>query len=312
MRIASLLPSATEIVAALGLRDSLVGVTHECDYPAGVERLPHLTSNLLSSDLSSHAIDTAVRSSLKEDAHTIYGLEADLLRELAPDVILTQALCEVCAVPTNMVEDAVCTMPQDARIVSLDPMGLDAVFTSIEQAGDALGVADRGRSVAARLRAQIDAISDAVSGAPRPRLLAAEWLDPVYCGGHWVPEMIEIAGGTDCFGNAGEASRRLAWGDVIAADPDVIVLMPCGFFAHEIVERYGEIAAAPEFRGLRAVRQANIYAVDATSYYSRPGPRLVEGTRILARILHPDRVAGPLPDGVAFKLREDGAFEQFV
>lgn len=312
MRIASLLPSATEIVCELGLRDSLVGVTHECDYPAGVEKLPHLTANLLSSDMPSRAIDDAVSSSLKSDAHTIYGLDGDLLRQLAPDIIFTQALCEVCAVPTPMVEDAVCTMPAEARIVSLDPMGLDDVFACVEQAGEAAGTPEQAREIAARLRRETEAIRSAVAGAPRPKVLAAEWLDPVYSGGHWVPEMIEVAGGADPFGRVNERSRRIAWEEVAAADPDVIVLMPCGFYAAEVIERYGEIAAAPEFKSLRAAREGNVFAVDATSFYSRPSPRVVEGTRILARVLHPDRITEPLNARAAYRLKRSGGFEAYT
>ncbi len=308
MRVVSLLPSATEIAHAIGRGDSLVGVTHECDYPHGVERLPHLTASLLSPELSSREIDRQVSASLKADAHTIYGLDTEMLRELKPDVILTQALCEVCAVPTSMVEEAVCTMPEGARIVSLDPLNLDAVFASVEEAGDALDAQSEAREVAARLREEIAAIRDAVAGTSRPRVLAAEWLDPVYCGGHWVPEMIDIAGGIDSFGSPGEASHPLTWETVAAADPDVVVLMPCGYFAPQIVERYHEIAAAPEWRGLRAVRERNVFAVDATSYFSRPGPRLVEGTRLLARILHPDRIDDKLVAGVAYRLQDDGTF----
>jgi iron complex transport system substrate-binding protein len=238
-------------------------------------------------------------------------LNADLLRDLRPDVILTQALCEVCAVPTSMVEDAVCTMPESARIVSMDPVSLDDVSSSIVAAGEVLGVASRARALAAELRAQIDAIRSAVDGAARPRMLAAEWLEPVYCGGHWVPEMIEIAGGTDAFGAPGERSHPLTWDSVLAADPKVIVLMPCGFFAPQVVERYHEIAKAEEWQRLRAVRECSVYAVDATSYYSRPGPRLVEGARILARIMHPDRVTSPLAPQSAYRLTPGGEFVEF-
>jgi iron complex transport system substrate-binding protein len=311
MRIASLLPSATEIVAQLGLRDSLVGVTHECDWPPGVETLPHLTANLLDPALSSRAIDEAVSRSLKEDAHTIYALDANLLRDLAPDVILTQALCEVCAVPTAMVEDAVCTMPAGARIVSLDPFTLDDVFRCIERAGEALGVPERGAAEAARLRADIGSIRDAVAGAPRPRVLAAEWLDPIYCSGHWVPEMIEIAGGIDAFNAPGERSHPVLFDDILRTDPDVIVLMPCGYFAEGVVERYHEIAATHGWTELRAVRERNVFAVDATSYFSRPGPRVVEGARILARIFHPDRLAAPLLDDAALRLDHAGKFHSY-
>ena len=313
MRIASLLPSATEIVAALGLQDSLVGVTHECDFPRGVERLPHLTANMLDASMSSRQIDQAVSSSMKADAHTIYRLDAGLLKTLAPEIIFTQALCDVCAVPTSMVEDAVCSMPEGARIVSLDPLDLEAVIDAIEQAAGALDVPNRGRETARELRARINAVRSAVRGAPRRTVLAAEWLDPVYCGGHWVPEMIAIAGGQDEFGAPAERSHPVTWADIAATDPEVIVLMPCGFDSHGVIERYGEIASAPEWQSLRAVRAREVYAVDATAYYSRPGPRLVEGTEILARILHPERCAElPLPNGAAFRLATDGSFESLT
>ena len=302
-RIASLLPSATEIVCALGLQDRLVGVTHECDHPEGVAALPHLTSNLLAEGLSSEQIDRAVRTSLRGDAHTIYALDAERLRALDPQVVVTQELCEICAVPTSAVADAVCTMPREARVVSLDPLGLDDVFATIEQAGQALGVAGRGRALAASLRAKVEAIRAAVEAERRPTVLSAEWLDPVYCGGHWLPEMIAAAGGADAFGAAREPSQRVPWEQVLAADPDAVVLMPCGYAATEVVERYAEIAAAPEWERLRAVREGRVYAVDASSYFSRPGPRLVEGVRILARILHPGADLEALPERAAYHLQ---------
>lgn len=309
MRIVSLLPSATEIVHAIGLGNQLVGVTHECDYPPSVQGLPRLTSNLLGGEMASADIDRAVSASLKEDAHTIYGLDLAQLAALAPDVILTQALCEVCAVPTSMVEEAVCTMPRSAAIVSLDPLSLDAVFASIEQAGDALGEPEAAAKVASRCRADIAHIAATVAGSQRPRVLAAEWLDPVYCGGHWVPEMISVAGGVDPFGTAGEPSHQLPWEHIVDADPDIIVLMPCGFNAGEVASRYSEIAASDQFLALRAVRELNVYAVDATSYFSRPGPRLVDGTRILARLLHPDRAVGLLPADSVLRLTQNGSFD---
>jgi iron complex transport system substrate-binding protein len=301
LRIASLLPSATEIVCALGLQDHLVGVTHECDYPLGVDRLPHLTANRIEGVSSSQAIDSAVAASLQDDAHTIYALEEDLLRRLEPDVVLTQALCAVCAVPTAAVEEAVCTMPQAARVVSLDPFTVDDVLGSVEQVGEAVGEGRRARDLADRLRAELDAIRRAAEGAPRPRVFAAEWLDPIFCGGHWVPEMVALAGGADPLGRPVEPSRRVSWEEVAAADPDIVVLMPCGFDAEEVVGRYHEIVS-PQFEALRAVHEGRVFAVDATAYYSRPGPRLVDGVRILGRILHPDRLSEKLPPDVAFKL----------
>jgi iron complex transport system substrate-binding protein len=308
MRIVSLLPSATEIVFALGLGDSLVGVTHECDFPPGAEALPHLTASLLPSNLSSKEIDRRVSSSMQADAHTIYALNSEMLRELAPDVILTQALCEVCAVPTSVVEDAVCTMPSAARIVSLDPLSLEGVFTSIELAGDALGVRARAVLFADELRGEVEAIRAEVAAASPKRVLAAEWLDPVYCGGHWIPEMISLAGGIDPVGTPHEPSHPLTWEMISDADPDVVVLMPCGFHTPEVIARYREVSEVPQFQALRAVRERNVFAVDATSFYSRPGPRLVEGTRTLARILHPSRIAAAADPGSVFKLAQDGHF----
>ena len=308
LRVASLLPSATEIVCALGLRESLVGVTHECDHPLGISRLPHLTASLLPTDLSSQEIDSAVRASLRADAHTIYSLGAERLRQLQPDVVLTQSLCEVCAVPTAAVEDAVCTMPARAAVVSVDPLRLDEAVDSVRKVGEALGIADRGRAVAAQLRAQLENTGGIVAGAETPTVLAAEWLDPLYCGGHWVPDMIAMAGGRDLFGEPGEPSRALPWSVVRTADPDFIVLMPCGFDARETIRRFGELRPGPDWDELRAVRASNVYAVDATSYFSRPGPRLVDGVRILASILHPDLALDPVPPGSVFQLGPAGDF----
>ena len=287
MRIVSLLPSATEIVCALGLQKSLVGVTHECDFPPGVDCLPRLTTSLLDPALSSREIDTLVSASIKADAHTIYGLDADLLVRLAPDVILTQSLCEVCAVPTAMVEDAVCTMPRGARIVALEPLTLDGVLDSIAEAATALGVEAAGLALVEQLESRIESVRLRVAGQAKRRVLAAEWLDPVYCGGHWVPDMIAAAGGDDCFGTAGEPSHPLQIVDIQAVDPDVIILMPCGYGVQEIVARYCEVEALPGWKTLRAVKEHAVYAVDASAFFSRPGPRLVDGLELLAEIFHP-------------------------
>jgi iron complex transport system substrate-binding protein len=285
MRIVSLLPSATEIVCVLGLRGSLVGVTHECDYPPGLETVPRLTASLLDSSLSSREIDTMVARALTSDAHTIYALDTELLSSLKPDVVLTQSLCEVCAVPAAVVESAVCTMPHGARL---------------------LGRVAEGEAQVASLDARIARLPDA--GEERPTVLAAEWLDPVYCGGHWVPEMIELAGGVDRFGAPGERSHPLTWTEIGEADPDVIVLMPCGYDAAAIASRYPELAAIPEWRYLRAVRESRVYCVDANSYFSRPGPRVVDGIEVLARIFHPD-AASAQGAGLSLRLTPDGGFE---
>jgi len=287
MRIVSLLPSATEIVCALGLQKSLMGVTHECGSSTGVDRLPRLTASLLDPGLSSREIDTLVSASIKADAHTIYGLDADLLARLEPDVILTQSLCEVCAVPTAMVEEAVCTMPKSARIVALEPITLAGVLESITEAAASLGVEQAGKALVEQLKSRIESVRSRVAGKPEPRVLAAEWLDPVYCGGHWVPDMIATAGGVDCFGTAGQPSHPLEMADIKAVDPDIIVLMPCGYGIEEIVGRYREVEALPGWTALQAVKRYEVYAVDANAYFSRPGPRLADGVELLAEIFHP-------------------------
>ncbi len=310
-RIASLLPSATEIVALLGLSDRLVGVTHECDTPAEVRALPKLTRSLLPPGLSSREIDRAVVSSLRGDAHTVYQLDTELLHKLAPEVVLTQALCDVCAVPYQAVEGAVCTMPRAAKVVSLDPEDLEGIFACIERAGEALGVPERGRREAARLREELEAIRTRVAAQvrARPRVFLCEWLDPLFCGGHWVPEMVEAAGGRDVFGAPRQPSWRLSWDELVAADPDAIVLAPCGFDAQETVRRFPEFTVDRRWERLRAVRDGRLYAVDANSYFSRPGPRVVDGVRLLASILHGEEVAGPPPQGAAFRRMPDGTWE---
>lgn len=311
-RIASLLPSATEIVAALGLTDRLVGVTHECDTPPEVRALPKLTRSRLPASLSSREIDRAVSASMRGDAHTVYELDAELLRRLEPDVVLTQALCEVCAVPYGAVEGAVCTMPRAATVVSLDPEDLEGIFASIERTAETLGVPERGAAFAGGLREELAKVRELVArrAGTRPTVFLCEWLDPLYCGGHWVPEMIEAAGGRDAFGRPGERSRRVTWEELAAADPDVIVLSPCGFDAEETVRRFPEFAAAyPGWQELRAVREGRLFAVNANGYFSRPGPRVVQGVRILAAALWGGSLAGPLPPGSLYRRTPAGEWQ---
>lgn len=309
LRIASLLPSATEIVALLGFTDRLVGVTHECDTPPEVRALPKLTESLLPPGLSSREIDAAVVASLRGDAHTVYRLKAELLHALAPDVILTQSLCEVCAVPYAEVQGAVCTMPRGATVVSLDPEDLEGILVTIERTAHVLGVPDRGRERANDLRAEIGRVAAAVPASRRPTVFLCEWLDPLFCGGHWVPEMVAAAGGHDLFGRPGLPSRRLSWDDLVTADPDVIVLAPCGFDAEETTRRFGEFTADPRWEQLRAVREGRLYAVDANAYFSRPGPRVVDGLRVLVAALHEGRAAAPVPPGGAYRRAPDGTWE---
>ena len=302
MRIASLLPSATEIVYALGLGDALVAVTHECDHPSGTATKPAVTRNLLPSDLSSGEIDRAVTSGV-EEAHSVYELDVDRLVSLRPDVILTQDVCRVCAVPRSAVDHAAARIEPTPRVVSLDPASLDDVLDAMLRVGEATGTTGRARDAIAALRGRLDAVRDAVARATgRPRVFCCEWFEPVFRAGHWVPEQVRIAGGEDTLSQDGEPSMPVAWEEVLAYEPEVIVLMPCGFGAAEAAARARELARLPGWESLPAVRSTQVYAVDASAYFSRPGPRLVDGVELLARILHPEAWDLPAPEGAALKL----------
>lgn len=311
MRIASLLPSATEIVYALGLADQLVAVTHECDFPPEARAKPAITRGLLPSGLPSGAIDQAVREG-RRDAHTMYELDVERLAALEPDVVLTQSLCDVCAVPRSAVDEAVCSMPAAAAVVSLDPHCLGEVIESIEDAGEALGVTERAQRVASDLRDRIDAVQAAVARTTaRPRVFCCEWLDPPYCGGHWVPEQVRRAGGEDGLGREGEPSRPVQWEAVLRYAPEVLVLMPCGFDAAQAAARIHELTGRPGWDELPAMRAGRVFAVDGSAYFSRPGPRLVDGLELLARVLHPEAFATLAPEGSALKFQADGRFQPY-
>jgi iron complex transport system substrate-binding protein len=283
MRIASLVPSATEALFALGLGDELVAVTHECDHPEAVAGLPRLTSSVIGAGLEPAEIDARVRE-LTGRGESLYGLDAELLVRLAPDLIVTQALCAVCAVSVDDVRAVAAGLPGPPAVVSLDPESLDEVLDDLVELAAAAGSRDRGLRLRAGLRERIAAVSHAVAGTPRPRVAALEWLDPLFVGGHWVPEMIELAGGTDVLGEARRRSRTIGWDELEAAAPEVVVVMPCGLYAVEAAAQ----ARAHEGR-LRALG-ARVIAVDAASSFSRPGPRLVDGIELLGALLHPGSV----------------------
>jgi iron complex transport system substrate-binding protein len=289
MRIVSLLPSATEIVCAVGLRDALVGRSHECDFPPGVERLPALCEPKVPVHGASAEIDRAVRR-VVADGLSVYRVDAEALRALAPDVIVTQTQCEVCAVSEADVVAATCDWAgSGVRIVSLAPARLDDVFADIERVGAALGVAARGTAAVASLRARLAALAARTRDLPQPGVACIEWLDPLMAAGNWVPELVELAGGRNLFGSVGEHSPWLEWGAVGAADPDAIVAMPCGF---DLARTRGEMLALerlPGWDSLRAVRTGRVAIVDGHQYFNRPGPRLVESAEILTEILHPGR-----------------------
>jgi iron complex transport system substrate-binding protein len=287
VRVASLLPSATEMVHFAGAGENLVGVTHECDYPSGVQNLPKLTSSKIDNSMTSAEIDAAIGRHLT-DTGSIYALDVDLLAELSPDLILTQGLCDVCAVSMNLVEEAASTLQRKPEILSLNPASLDDVLEDAARIGEALGRGKETSEKIAALRERLARVEAAVAGLPRPRVGCIEWLDPPFSAGHWVPEMVRLAGGVELFSGPGEPSRRLTWQDVFEAAPEVLVLMPCGFGVERTIHEARGLPEAPGWDELPAVKNGRVWAVDANSYFSRPAPRLVEGAEILARILHPE------------------------
>lgn len=288
MRVASLLPSATEMVHFAGAGNSLVGVTHECDYPPGVEKLPKLTASKVDSKkLTSAEIDAAIGEILTDDG-SIYALDTRLLEELAPDLVITQGLCDVCAVSTSLVERAVEGMRGSPEILTLNPTSIQDMLDDTLRIGIALGSGDETRRKAAELQERLARVERAVAGRERPRVGCIEWLDPPFSAGHWVPEMVRLAGGEELFAAPGERSGWLSWERVFEAAPDALVLMPCGF---DVERAAREAHFLPELSGwdeLPAVRNERVWVVDANSYFSRPAPRLVEGVEVLARILHPE------------------------
>ncbi len=279
MRICSFLPSATEIIAQLGLIDSLVGVSEECRWPPSVIGKPVVTATEIdSASMSSVAIDDAVRTAAR-DGRSLYSIDADLLEALSPDLIVTQDLCAVCAVSSGELESA---CPVDVEVLSLDPRTLDDVMESVQTLAVRLGVSARGGEVVETMRATLAAVAASVRGRPRRRVFFAEWIDPPFCAGHWLPEMIELAGGTDILGRVGEPSHATSWEVVRALRPELVILGPCGFGVEEAASRAG---------GLGLTCAAVV--VDGDSYYSRPAPRLAEGARQLASLFHPDVAADP-------------------
>jgi iron complex transport system substrate-binding protein len=269
-----------------GAGDALVGVTHECDHPPGVGKLPKLTRSKLDPGMSSAEIDAAIGDILTDEG-SIYALDADLLEDLAPDLIVTQGLCEVCAVSTDLVREAALKLLKPQHVVSLNPTSLEDVFRDTVRVGEAVGRGDVARAKIAALRDRLARVEEAVAGRDRPRVGCVEWLDPPFSAGHWVPEMVRRAGGEESLAGPDEPSKRITWEQVFDAAPDVLVLMPCGFDAKRAVEEARHLPELPGWANLPAVKNGGVWAVDANSYFSRPAPRLVEGVEILARILHP-------------------------
>jgi iron complex transport system substrate-binding protein len=293
MKICSLLPSATEIACALGLEEELVAVTHECDYPAAMAGKPRITRNAMDhGDGASAEIHRHISGALHRGS-SIYYLDQELLERLAPDIILTQELCDVCAVSYQQVQRAVRIAESDASIVSLEPRTLEEILETIVQVGELTGRQEQAETVVGGLRERIDRVTAAVAGAQdRPRVLCVEWLDPVMVGGHWVPGMVEMAGGGDGLGRTGEPSFTVTWRQVADYQPEVVVLMPCGFHLQQTVAEVKRTTLPAEWAGLPAVRQGRVFAVDGSSYFNRPGPRIVDGLELLAQIIHPSLAPG--------------------
>jgi iron complex transport system substrate-binding protein len=286
MRIVSLVPNGTEILFAVGAGGMVVGVSHECDFPEEARTRPALTGSALRPGMSAAEVDAAVSAQLR-DGKSLYTLDEAKIAELAPDLIVTQQLCPVCAVSTSQVDEAVRPLPRCPEVLSLDPKSLSDVFADVRRVGEAAGRREEADTLVRELERRLDAVRAAVAGRPRPRVLALEWPDPPFAGGHWVPEMIEIAGGIDAFARPGGHSARLTWEQVAAADPDIIVAMPCGFDEAGARAQIELLTPVPEWRSLRAVRDGRVHPVDANGCFSRPGPRLVDGIERLAKIFHP-------------------------
>jgi iron complex transport system substrate-binding protein len=285
MRIVSLLPSATEIVYALGLGDRLVGVTHECDFPDEAKTKPHLTASALPFSAKSSEIDRHVRASLHQGS-SLYSLDSELLERLAPDLIITQELCEVCAVSYEIVARAARRLQGDPRLISLEPSSLEDVYANIATVAELAGVPDSAAGVIDPLRMRIAALQAEVRGRARPRTLVLEWTDPPMSGGHWTPGLVETAGGEPILANPGANSTVLAWDAIVAADPDAIIVAPCGFDLARTHEAITDLAAIPQWNALRAVRSGHVTAIDGNAYVNRPGPRLVDTAELFANALH--------------------------
>lgn len=302
VRIVSLVPNATEIVCALGLGDALVGVSHDCDYPPEIRGKPMLSQAVVSADARSAAIDSRIREAVHSGT-SVYHLDAEALSRLNPDLILTQELCAVCAPSYTLVTKAAKLLDSDVKIVSLEPRRLDDVLDNIRLVGELTGTEPRAWTLVAGLEARIAAVTARVAGvtrdaqAPRPRVVCLEWLDPIYVGGHWVPEMVDAAGGLDVLGRPGEASRVVEWEEVVAARPEILVLMPCGYDIARTRAELDALTGRPEWQALPAVQAGRIFLTDASSYFNRPGPRLVAGVEILASVINPAITAEHVSSG---------------
>ncbi len=292
MRIVSMLPGATEVVYLLGLGDQLHGVSHECDYPADARTKRVITRSPFDPHtLPSAEIDRLVRETGSE-GRELYHVDAQALAEIRPDLVLTQGLCEVCAVSVRSVRAAMSERP---AILSLDATSLEEVLLDIQRVADAAGVEERGKQVVGALRERLETVRRSVSGLRRKRVASLKWLDPLFNAGHWTPQMVALAGGEEVLSRSGEPSRRIEWEEVRAARPEVLLLIPCGFGPQRSLQELPLLERLPGWHELPAVQHDQVWAADSNSYFSRPGPRLVDGVEVTARMLHPREMGKPSP-----------------
>ncbi|RMD68330.1 MAG: cobalamin-binding protein [Gammaproteobacteria bacterium] len=304
MRIVSLLPSATEIACALGLEDQLVGVSHECDWPPSVKGLPKVTRALIPPGASSAEIDGLVRQRLQA-GRALYALDLPVLQGLRPDLILTQALCDVCAVAEDEVQAAARRLPRTPRVINLKPQSLAEVLASVRQVAEAAGVEEAAREVVGGLQARVEAVAARAAGIRHPlRVVVLEWLDPPFSSGHWTPELVRLAGGIEALGREGQPSRTVSWEEVSAAQPEVLFIACCGFSIERTLEDVPAWQHIPGWQEVPAIRTGRVYVTDGSHYFSRPGPRLVDSLEILAHALYPD--VHPLPAGLSPPVRITG------
>jgi iron complex transport system substrate-binding protein len=287
--IVSFLPSATEMACALGLAEELVGITHECDYPPEIKGKAVVVRKALPIEkMSQREIDVAVSERMR-DGRSLYEVDEKLLQELAPDLILTQDLCQVCAPSGKEVSQALNLLPKQPQILWLTPNSLEQIFANLLELGQATGRNTKAEEVVAAGRARLEKIAAITRNlSARPRVFCMEWLEPVYCSGHWVPEMVIIAGGVDALAREAGDSVRIAWDEVLEWKPEILIITPCGFNLEQTIEQSQQLFSYPRWSSLPAVLDGRVYAVDANSYFARPGPRVVDGTELLAHLIHPD------------------------
>jgi iron complex transport system substrate-binding protein len=288
MRICSLLPSATEVIALLGLSDELVGISHECDYPPSVRSVPIMVEPMIPPHgLASAGIDQQVRQ-LVASGQRLYRLKDNLLRQARPDLVLSQDLCHVCAVTPDQLHDALCSLPHQPTVLTLNPSTVHDVIDDVVRIGNAAGRSAEGHRLAAHLRDRLEAVRTRIQNiSHRPRVACIEWLSPLYVAGHWVPEMVQLAGGQDVLAQPGSPSRVVTWREVLAAAPDVLIVMPCGFSVERTQTELSQLMQQPGQWRLSSDLVQHTFLVDASSYFSRPGPRLIDGIELLAALLHP-------------------------